>query len=107
MLAFSLVMLGRALRAAKNSQSAKVRALPDMTKLKTPLAVFGGTVAYALAMRYVGYFVGTTVFFLCAMTLLGRNRLRTALIASAVFMSVMYALFIWFLGMRLPEGLLV
>jgi hypothetical protein len=40
------------------------------------------------------------------MLVYGKNKLLPSLLSLAGFVAVMYSLFVWFLGMRLPEGLL-
>lgn len=109
MLLFSVILLHKTMRAPTEEDE-----IGDAGKragfrrnVGTALAVIGGTVAYVLAIMYIGYFVGTTVFFLGAMVVFGKNKFVPSLLASSGFMVVMYALFVWFLGMRLPEGILV
>lgn len=77
-----------------------------IASVKVALCVIGSTVAYALAIQYIGYFVSTTIFFLSIMIVYGKNAIWLSVVTSATFMLIMYVLFIWFLGMRLPKGLL-
>ena len=64
MLAFSLAMLVRSVRAAKSEQRSEARLMPGMAELKAPVGVFGGTVAYIIGMHYIGYFTATAIFLL-------------------------------------------
>lgn len=108
MLLLSLLLLAKSFRAraAAVPEKDKSDAAALRKNMKTALAVIGSTAAYALAVRHIGYFSATTAFLLGVMVLYGKNKLLSAMTASVAFMAVMYALFVWFLGMRLPEGLL-
>ncbi len=68
--------------------------------------VFAVTAAYVFAVNYAGYFVSTVVFMFLAMFLFGERRILPMAGATAVFLGVVYALFVSFLGLRLPEGIL-
>ena len=114
MLCFSLMLLVRSVKiyqaSAKNRSSEgetkEGGEQPLMKKLSIPLVIFASTGAYAVAIQHIGYFVSTTLFFLGTMTYFGRHRLWVSFLASLAFMLVIYALFIKFLGLRMPEGLL-
>ncbi len=77
-----------------------------MVKLKAPVLVFSLTIAYLAGIMYIGYFVSNTIFLIGTMSIFGRQGLFTKTIATAGFLLVVYALFVSFLGLRLPEGLL-
>jgi len=55
---------------------------------------------------YIGYFVSSIIFLVGTMSVFGKQSLFTKTIATAGFLLVVYALFVSFLGLRLPEGLL-
>jgi len=109
MLLFSVLLLIKNIRTAAVSVDAASAAASRAglyDSLKTAAFVICGTAVYALAIRYIGYFVGTAAFFLYVMLVYGKNKLLPSLLSLAGFVAVMYSLFVWFLGMRLPEGLL-
>lgn len=112
MLFFSLILLVKDIRernassAATQKSAEAPRATGSSSSFRTAFLVFAGTALYAGAIQYIGYFVSTTVFFVGMMTLFGKHRLWVSFCSSAAFMLAMYALFVKFLGLRLPEGLL-
>ncbi|MDR1708641.1 MAG: tripartite tricarboxylate transporter TctB family protein [Candidatus Accumulibacter sp.] len=106
MLLFSLILLTKSwrTRSAPINADAVHRTFRQIFGL--PAFVIGGAILYAIGIKYVGYFASTMLFFLGAMVFYGKNKLWKALVASVSFMAVMYGLFVRFLGMRLPDGLL-
>ena len=76
------------------------------TRCKVPFLIFAFTALYAVAIQVVGYFTSTTLFLVGTMAFFGRHRLWVMGGASVLFLAVIYALFVQFLGLRLPEGLL-
>ena len=106
MLFFSLILLVKSFRAPKRAAGEAVPSRTFRQLFGVPIFVIGSTILYAAGIRYLGYFASTTVFFLWFMAFYGKNTLWLSLVASISFMTVTYGLFIRFLGMRLPEGLL-
>ena len=73
---------------------------------KVPLIVFCMTGAYIAAIMYLGYFSASVLFFFGSMAYFGQRRPWVMALASALFLGVAYLLFVHFLGLRLPQGLL-
>ena len=63
------------------------------------------TIVYFLMMKYLGFFVSTTVFMLASLLYLRVPVLHTAITVVAVNVLI-YVAFILFLGVKLPQGLL-
>lgn len=63
------------------------------------------TIVYFLMMKYLGFFVSTTVFMLVTLIYLKVPMLHTAIAIVAVDVLI-YLAFVEFLGVRLPKGLL-
>ena len=63
------------------------------------------TIIYFLMMKYLGFFVSTTVFMLVTLIYLKVPMLHTAIAIVAVDVLI-YLAFVEFLGVRLPKGLL-
>jgi asparagine N-glycosylation enzyme membrane subunit Stt3 len=107
---FSAVLLVRQLVVAK--AEAAVGGAPTAAKKKfldvfgAPLAVFAATGAYLACIQFLGYFVSTALFLAGGMYLFGRHKPLVLVGVSAVFMLVIYGLFVLFIGVRLPGGLL-
>lgn len=74
--------------------------------MKVPFIVFASTAMYIFAIQYVGYFVSTVIYMFLMMSMFGQKRILPMGIAVTVFLGVIYALFVSFLGLRLPEGFL-
>ena len=62
-------------------------------------------IIYFLMMKYLGFFVSTTVFMLAALVYLKVPTLHTIIAIVAVDVLI-YLAFVQFLGVRLPKGLL-
>lgn len=101
-LLFSIALLVRAWRR----RGAGARGTAGPVSLGVPLQVFVATAAYVIAIEQLGYFVASALFLFGAMYWFGRHRLIVMIGVTAGFLAVMYALFILFIGVRLPEGLL-
>lgn len=99
-LLFSIVLLVRAWRREGGGA-------PRTAPLGVPLQVFVATAAYVIAIEQLGYFVASTLFLCGTMYWFGRHRLAVMLGVTAGFLAVIYALFILFIGVRLPAGLLI
>lgn len=107
MLICSVYLLIKSIRVKVRDSSVVSTEVGELlASLRVALCVIGGTIAYALAIQYIGYFVSTSLFFLIIMIGYGKNAVWLSVASSGGFMLTMYVLFVWFLGMRLPEGLL-
>lgn len=103
-LLFSLIFLFQQFRLpleAKTVQNKEV-----IASLVPAFKVFLITSMYVLAIDYVGYFVATTAFLMGAMALFGNRRLLVMAVVTGCFLALIYALFVLFMGVRLPQGLL-
>lgn len=74
--------------------------------LIAPLAVFSSLGLYIVCIQYLGYFVSTALFLAISMIYLGRHRPLVVFGATAAFILVVYSLFVLFIGVRLPRGML-
>lgn len=63
------------------------------------------TIAYFFMMKYLGFFVATTVFMIACLLYLRVPILHTA-VAVVAINALIYVAFILFLGVKLPKGLL-
>lgn len=109
MLLFSVLILIKALRskrAAEENANSEEHSGSMICKLKVPAIVFSLTIAYIAGIMYIGYFVSSIIFLIGTMSVFGKQGLIAKTIATAGFLLVVYALFVSFLGLRLPEGLL-
>ena len=102
MVLFSLISLSRALK----EKEPKRKEVTFASTIKLPLIVFLTAIAYIFGIAYIGYFVSTAVYMIFMMLLFGERRIVPIGAAIAVFIIVIYALFVHFLGLRLPEGIL-
>ena len=111
MLILSIVLLLRTLarRPAADCGDAKVAEPEGGTRPRFPISVsvFLSIIAYILAIQYLGYLVATALFMLGSMWFFGQRRILLSLAATALFMALVYVLFVHFFGLRLPEGLLI
>ncbi|NLD06121.1 MAG: tripartite tricarboxylate transporter TctB family protein [Synergistaceae bacterium] len=109
MLLLSILILLRALRSragVQKSTNTEENSGSSIGKLKVPAIIFSLTIAYVAGIMYIGYFVSSVIFLIGTMTIFGKQRFLTKTIATAGFLIVVYALFVSFLGLRLPQGLL-
>ena len=102
-LMFSLIFLFQQFRhplEPKTVQSGEV-----IASLVPAFKVFLVTSLYVLAIDYIGYFSATAAFLLGAMALFGNRRLLVMGLVTVGFLALIYALFVLFMGVRLPQGL--
>ena len=102
MVLFSLISLVRAFK----DKEQKCEKITFASTVKLPLIVFLTAIAYICGIAYVGYFVSTVVYMVCMMLMFNERRIIPMGAAIAVFIIVIYALFVHFLGLRLPQGIL-
>ncbi len=109
MLLFSLLMLAKNLRFKRESGSedgAEGTKAPLFGNLKVPAIVFSVTIAYVVGMIYIGYFVSSIIFLIGTMSFFGKEKFWVKAVATGGFLLIVFALFVNFLGLRLPQGLL-
>ncbi len=108
---FCLVLLAKALRQpkkeneTKNVQGGKGKSL--IAELKVPLQIFVASSGYLLAIDALGYFVASSIFLSGTMFWFGARKPIVIIGATAGFLLTVYALFVLFIGVRLPQGLLI
>lgn len=105
MLFFSFLILIRTVKN-KSTEKSGVTGGNFMATIKLPAAVFASAALYLLCMQYIGYFVSTVVYMALSMFFFGERRPLPIAAAVIIFLAVIYALFVSFLGLRLPEGVL-
>jgi hypothetical protein len=114
MLILSIALLLRTLRKKPQEPLAgcnnpEVAEPESGTLFRLPISVwvFLSIIAYILAIQYLGYLVATALFMVGSMWFYGQRRILVSLAATALFMALVYVLFVHFFGLRLPEGLLI
>lgn len=117
-LVFSALLLARAIRlpaAAGGSGAAgagDARAAPKSGKdavksLVVPFQVFVSASLYLIMIGFLGYFTATAIFLCGTMFWFGTRKPLIIVSVTAGFMLVIYALFVLFIGVRLPTGILI
>lgn len=101
MVVFSLLSMIRAIKGKENEKK-----LILYSTCKVPVAVFGSAILYVIGISYIGYFVSSIAYLLISMLIFGERRIVPMIVASLVFLAAIYALFVQFLGLRLPIGIL-
>jgi len=108
---FCVVLLAKALRQPKDNSGTKVDTVKPnkslISELKVPLQIFIAASAYLLAIDGVGYFVASSIFLAGTMYWFGARKPIVIIGATAGFLLTVYALFVLFIGVRLPQGLLI
>ena len=102
-LIFSVVLLVLSLRIPQ-AAGAKIFRLADVYP---PFKVFVASSVYVLAIGYLGYFAATALFLCGSMYWFGKHGPVVLIGVSGGFILTVYALFVLFIGVRLPEGLLI
>ncbi len=107
-LAFSLILLVQAFRTPRATHATKppAAAAETLASLLAPFKVFVAASLYILAIGYLGYFIATAVFLCAAMFWFGSRRPVVVIAVTAGFLLIVFALFVSFMGVRLPEGVL-
>ena len=103
-LLFSLIFLFQQFRLPLEAKTVPGRDV--FASLLPAFKVFLTTSLYVLAIDSIGYFLATAAFLMGAMALFGNRRLAVMASVTACFLAVIYALFVLFMGVRLPQGLL-
>lgn len=103
-LIFSLIFLFQQFRQPLESK--KANNMEVIASLAPAFKVFLITSLYVLAIDFVGYFSSTAIFLIGAMTLFGNRRMTAMAVITACFLALIYALFVLFMGVRLPQGFL-
>lgn len=108
--AFSLVLLYTALRLPGSPSASGAagagKAAAVWKELKAPLQVFLSASLYIFGIGFLGYFTATILFLAISMFVFGRHKAVVIIGASLGFIAVIYALFVLFIGVRLPQGFL-
>ena len=78
-----------------------------LATLYPPIKVFVASAVYVLAIGYLGYFASTALFLCGSMYWFGKHGPVVLISVSGGFILTIYALFVLFIGVRLPEGLLI
>ena len=63
-------------------------------------------VLYGLSIESIGFLIGTVLFVFLILKVIERQRLKTAVSFTLVVTIASYVLFVYFLGVRLPQGLI-
>ena len=102
-LIFSVVLLVLSLRIPQAAGAKSFR----LADLYPPFKVFVASSVYVLAIGYLGYFAATALFLCGSMYWFGKHGPVLLIGVSGGFILTVYALFVLFIGVRLPEGLLI
>lgn len=100
---FSALLLVQAIRTPASRQASSQRPL---TRIALPIKVFVSVSIYVAAIDIVGFYISSALFLLGSMLMYGNDRWATRLAVMAGFLLVVYVLFGWLIGVRLPSGLL-
>jgi putative tricarboxylic transport membrane protein len=63
-------------------------------------------VLYGLSIESIGFLIGTVLFVFLILKVIERQSLKTAVFSTLVVTIASYVLFVYFLGVRLPKGLI-
>jgi hypothetical protein len=108
----SLVLLGLSLAMSvasvrsgrlKEGKGSSFRALAE--RMKIPAAVFLGVSLYVASIEIFGFYSSTPVFMAGGMFAAGSRRYGTIALTTLLFLALVYALFSYSLGLRLPGGI--
>ena len=102
-LIFSVILFVLSLRVPRAAGTGSFR----LAALYPPIKVFVASAVYVLAIGYLGYFTATALFLCGSMYWFGKHGPLVLIGVSGGFILTVYALFILFIGVRLPEGLLI
>lgn len=93
----------------KKEKDVKSTPLCEILKAqKLPLFVFLGTSLYVAGINYLGYFTSSVIFLIGSMTFFSKEKKwKLMILSTAGFLAVVYALFVWFLNLRMPSGLII
>ncbi len=110
--AFCLVLLWKAVKqpregGARASDTVAGRKLGSFGELKVPLQIFVASSAYLIGISTLGYFVASSIFLAGTMYWFGTRRPVVIIGVTAGFLLTIYALFVLFIGVRLPQSLLI
>ena len=114
-LAFCLALLGRAVWKPKTAADPGNDKVPvpvspvakTFAAAKIPIQIFVASSAYILAIEALGYFVATAAFLSGTMYLFGKHKPLVLIGLSLGFLLTIYALFVLFIGVRLPQGFFI
>lgn len=97
-----------AVRKSNNSGSKEKSLIESIKQQKMPCVIFCATLLYLLGIRFLGYFSSTVIFLVSCMIFLGkRKNWKVIVLSTSGFLLVVYALFVWFLNLKMPHGFLI
>lgn len=101
----TLYLVNMIIAAKKHGVESGVNEVFDGFQPKQFIVSIVLTIVYFLMMKYLGFFVSTTVFMIASLLYLHVSVLHTAIVVVAMNVLI-YVAFIQFLGVKLPKGLL-
>jgi hypothetical protein len=110
--AFCIVLVWKAVKlpkagGAKGADTVAGRKKSAMGELKVPLQIFVASSAYLIGISTLGYFVASSIFLAGTMYWFGTRKPIVIIGVTAGFLLTIYALFVLFIGVRLPQSLLI
>lgn len=100
---FSVLLMVRAIGLRAQQQATPQS---PWTRIGAPIKVFVSISIYIAAIEILGFYVASAMFLLGSMLMYGRDSWSTRLLVTGGFLLVIYVLFGWLIGVRLPAGLL-
>jgi len=110
--AFCLILLWRALKqpkavGTKTEDTVTGKKVGLLSEMKVPLQIFVASSAYLIGISTLGYFVASSIFLAGTMYWFGTRKPIVIIGVTAGFLLTIYALFVLFIGVRLPQSLLI
>jgi hypothetical protein len=93
-------------RTGEGSDNGKIAfwRMPSVQKVSMMII---SSLIYMVIMGYVGFFVTTTVYLPIMMLLLGIRKARTIVLSTGIVVVLIYLVFMKFLSVPFPEGILI
>ena len=108
MTVFAAALTCKSYLKLKEEQTDNVSFKELFEKQKMSALVFLGTIIYVVGIKYIGYFSSSIIFLIGSMAFFSKKRNWKVMVLSTIgFLLVVYALFVWFLNLRMPQGLLM
>ncbi|NLB90723.1 MAG: tripartite tricarboxylate transporter TctB family protein [Clostridiales bacterium] len=106
MLCISLTMIVNTLKSGliKSDESGNVR--DAIRRLKIPFSVFIGIAFYIASLKWFGFYLSTPLFMSGGMLMAGSRRFGLIAITTTAFLVVVFLLFSYSLGLKLPGGVI-
>jgi putative tricarboxylic transport membrane protein len=99
----AMIVLGFLLLFVTKPKSIKV-VFPEKPVMISLLTVLGILAAYSVCLAYLGYVIPTVLFGIPLFRLFGGYKWLRCVIASIICTAVLYAVFVFGLGMSFPRG---